>query len=102
MLYVTKIDLKYFNYVNKNNNSKSEMNKAELIQKCKKLGIKGLSSKTKTELLQIIMEKEQQPEKQSTTKESKETTELYSMLYGVLDIFLVFYTFQFLIANISN
>ena len=41
----------------------------------------GLSSKTKTELLQLIMEKEQQTEKQSTTKESKETTELYSMLY---------------------
>jgi hypothetical protein len=56
------------------------MNKAELIQKCKKLGITGLSSKTKTELLQIIMEKEQQPEKQSInviTDESTEATELF-------------------------
>ena len=53
------------------------MNKAELIQKCKELGIKGGSSKTKTELLQIIMEKEQQPEKQSETKETNETNEIF-------------------------
>ena len=35
------------------------MNKSELLQKCKEMGIKGVTSKTKNEILLIIKEKEQ-------------------------------------------
>ena len=35
------------------------MNRQELIQKCKDLGIKGISTKTKPELLQLIVSHEQ-------------------------------------------
>ena len=33
------------------------MNKSELLQKCKEMGIKGVSSKTKSEILLIIKER---------------------------------------------
>ena len=38
------------------------MNKSELLQKCKEMGIKGVSSKTKSEILLIIKEQEQKKE----------------------------------------
>lgn len=38
------------------------MNKSELLQMCKEMGIKGVSSKTKNEILLIIKEKEQKQE----------------------------------------
>jgi hypothetical protein len=37
----------------------TKMNRQELIQKCKDLGIKGISTKTKPELLQLIVSHEQ-------------------------------------------
>jgi DNA-binding protein YbaB len=38
------------------------MNKSELLQKCKEMGIKGVSSKTKGEIVLIIKEQEQKKE----------------------------------------
>ena len=40
------------------------MNKSELLKKCKQMGIKGISSKTKNEILSIIQEKEKEQEKE--------------------------------------
>ena len=39
------------------------MNRPELLQKCKELGIKGVSAKNKSEIIQIIKEKEEENEK---------------------------------------